>query len=65
MQVAKKPEMDERFARLRLFRGKLPADFKFDRDEANAMPARAASAFRSCLQHENMPIGCNNAAGSF
>ncbi|MDA8138391.1 MAG: AbrB/MazE/SpoVT family DNA-binding domain-containing protein [Desulfobacteraceae bacterium] len=35
-QVRKKPGNEELLARLRRFRGKLPADFKFDRDEANA-----------------------------
>ena len=34
--VARKPGRDELLARLRAFRGRLPADFKFDRDEANA-----------------------------
>ncbi|VFR52097.1 Programmed cell death antitoxin MazE like [plant metagenome] len=34
--VRKKPGVDALIARLRQFRGKLPADFKFDRDEANA-----------------------------
>ena len=34
--VAKKPSRDELLKRLRAFRGRLPADFKFDRDEANA-----------------------------
>lgn len=34
--VRKKPGLDARLARLRSFRGKLPADFKFSRDEANA-----------------------------
>ena len=34
--VAKKPSRDELLKRLREFRGRLPADFKFDRDEANA-----------------------------
>ena len=33
--VRKKPGDAERLARLREFRGKLPADFKFSRDEAN------------------------------
>lgn len=33
--VRKKPGADELLARLRNFRGKLPADFKFSRDEAN------------------------------
>jgi antitoxin MazE len=35
-QVKKKPGNDAILARLRQFRGKLPADFKFDRDDANA-----------------------------
>ena len=34
--VARKPTRDELLKRLRAFRGRLPADFKFDRDEANA-----------------------------
>jgi len=34
--VRKKPEIDALLKRLRTFRGKLPADFRFDRDEANA-----------------------------
>jgi antitoxin MazE len=34
--VARKPGRDELLRRLRDFRGRLPADFKFDRDEANA-----------------------------
>ena len=35
-QVRKKPGIEAILARLRQFRGKLPADFKFDRDDANA-----------------------------
>jgi antitoxin MazE len=35
-QVKKKPGNDVFLMRLREFRGKLPADFKFDRDEASA-----------------------------
>jgi len=35
-QVRKKPGREALLARLRQFRGKLPADFKFDRDDANA-----------------------------
>lgn len=35
-QVRKKPCKEAILARLRQFRGKLPADFKFDRDDANA-----------------------------
>lgn len=34
--VARKPGREALLARLRTFRGRLPADFKFDRDEANA-----------------------------
>jgi antitoxin MazE len=34
--VARKPGRDELLRRLRAFRGRLPPDFKFDRDEANA-----------------------------
>lgn len=34
--AARKPGRDELLTRLRAFRGRLPADFKFDRDEANA-----------------------------
>jgi len=34
--VSRKPGRDELMKRLRAFRGRLPADFKFDRDEANA-----------------------------
>ncbi len=34
--VASKPGRADLLERLRAFRGRLPADFKFDRDEANA-----------------------------
>jgi len=34
--IARKPGRDELLKRLRAFRGRLPSDFKFDRDEANA-----------------------------
>jgi antitoxin MazE len=34
--VARKPGRAELLKRLRAFRGRLPADFKFDRDDANA-----------------------------
>jgi antitoxin MazE len=34
--VARKPNRDELLKSLRAFRGRLPADFKFDRDELNA-----------------------------
>ena len=34
--VSRKPSREELVKRLREFRGSLPADFKFDRDEANA-----------------------------
>jgi antitoxin MazE len=33
--IARKPERAELLTRLRAFRGRLPADFKFDRDTAN------------------------------
>lgn len=36
LAVARKPAPAELLERLRAFRGRLPADFKFDRDEANA-----------------------------
>jgi len=35
-QIRKKPSNKDFLTRLRKFRGKLPADFKFDRDDANA-----------------------------
>ena len=34
--VSRKPRRRELLERLRSYRGRLPADFKFDRDEANA-----------------------------
>jgi antitoxin MazE len=34
--VTRKPSREELLKRLRAFRGRLPDDFKFDRDEANA-----------------------------
>ena len=34
-EVRKKPGRDELLARLRKFRGKLPDDFKFDRNDSN------------------------------
>jgi len=34
--VTRKPSREELLERLRAFRGRLPDDFKFDRDEANA-----------------------------
>ena len=34
--VARRPGREDLLKRLRTFRGRLPADFKFDRDEANA-----------------------------
>lgn len=33
--VSRKPDREELIRRLRQFRGRLPADFTFDRDEAN------------------------------
>ena len=35
-KVRKKPDKEAILTRLRQFRGKLPTDFKFDRDDANA-----------------------------
>lgn len=35
-EVRKKPGREAFLARLRQYRGKLPRDFKFDRDESNA-----------------------------
>jgi antitoxin MazE len=34
--VARKPSREDWLERLRAFRGRLPPDFRFDRDEANA-----------------------------
>ena len=34
--IRRKPGQEQLLARLRSFRGRLPADFKFSRDEANA-----------------------------
>jgi antitoxin MazE len=34
--IARKPARKDFLERLRAFRGRLPPDFKFDRDEANA-----------------------------
>lgn len=36
MEVSRKPDRAQLIERLRAFRGRLPADFKFERDEANA-----------------------------
>jgi antitoxin MazE len=36
LDVARKPGREALLQRLRAFRGRLPADFRFDRDEANA-----------------------------
>ncbi|PIP38512.1 MAG: AbrB family transcriptional regulator [Desulfobacterales bacterium CG23_combo_of_CG06-09_8_20_14_all_51_8] len=35
-QIKKRPGREEVLAKLRRFRGKLPDDFTFDRDDANA-----------------------------
>ncbi|WP_254025272.1 AbrB/MazE/SpoVT family DNA-binding domain-containing protein [Mesorhizobium ventifaucium] len=43
--VARKPAREELLKRLRAFRGRLPADFKFDRDEANAPIASSTAQF--------------------
>ena len=34
--ISRKPDREELLRRLRAFRGRLPPDFKFDREEANA-----------------------------
>jgi antitoxin MazE len=34
-RIARKPDPEALLARLRAFRGRLPADFRFDRDEAS------------------------------
>ena len=36
LAISRKPRREDLLRRLRDFRGKLPADFKFDRDDANA-----------------------------
>jgi antitoxin MazE len=36
LAVSRKPGREELLKRLRAFRGRLPPDFKFDRDEADA-----------------------------
>lgn len=36
LAVARKPGREELVERLRAFRGRLPADFRFDRGDANA-----------------------------
>ncbi len=36
LAVSRKPGRKDLLKRLRAFRGRLPGDFKFDRDEANA-----------------------------
>jgi antitoxin MazE len=36
LAITRKPGRQELLKRLRAFRGRLPADFKFDRDDANA-----------------------------
>ena len=36
MEIVRKLSREELIERLRAFRGSLPADFKFDREEANA-----------------------------
>jgi antitoxin MazE len=35
-EVSRKPDREELVKRLRAYEGRLPPDFKFDRDEANA-----------------------------
>ncbi len=40
--VKKKPSTEELLARLRKYRGRLPADFRFNREEANTREPYAA-----------------------
>jgi antitoxin MazE len=35
LALSRKPDREQLLERLRTFRGRLPPDFKFDRDEAN------------------------------
>ena len=35
LRIARKPNREDLLARLRQFRGKLPVDFRFEREEAN------------------------------
>jgi antitoxin MazE len=35
LEISRKLTLDERFERIRHLAGRMPADFKFDRDEAN------------------------------
>jgi antitoxin MazE len=35
LNVMRKPTLDELFEKIEKLRGRIPADFKFDRDEAN------------------------------
>jgi antitoxin MazE len=44
-EVSKKPAVAELLARLHQFRGRLPADFHFDRLEANERGTRCEQAF--------------------
>jgi antitoxin MazE len=37
--IARKPDREELIKRLRAFRGRLPADFRFDRDAASRVTA--------------------------
>ena len=36
LEIARKPTREEALEILKTFRGRLPSDFKFDREEANA-----------------------------
>lgn len=36
LEITRKPTREEALEMLKTFRGRLPADFKFDREEANA-----------------------------
>jgi antitoxin MazE len=53
-EIVKKPGAREVLARLRLFRGRLPADFRFDRLEANQL----ASPQYSLRRRSNRAAPC-------
>jgi antitoxin MazE len=36
LEIQRKPSVDEVFERVRKFRNRMPANFRFDRDEANS-----------------------------
>jgi antitoxin MazE len=52
--VSRKPGREELLERLRAFRGRLPADFKFDREEANG-PIVSLTPTYCCMSHPVIP----------